>query len=270
MLRAETQKLTTTISTRVSILAAVLGLILTQLAFTVLLPLLSEDKVVGADIAAEVPSIDMSIAANQLAALSPFGTSTGAGSIGVVIVAVVLLGVLAGTSDFRYGGVTGAALAEPRRTRIVLAKTGAVAAHGALTGLALAAAAVLTLLLTLNIRGIEFTASLPLAASILGRGILAITLLTLVGLAVGLLLRNQLAAVLVLLGTLVFEPVLMSIVQLTTGTLPAWAQILPVSLSQAVVSPNGVFSPGGALIALITMAALLLAAATIALHRRDL
>lgn len=134
MLRAEILKLTTTTSTRVAILIAALGLILTQLAFTLLLPALREDGAAGADVTAELPVIDMGLAENQLAALNPFGASMGTGSIGAVIVAVVLLGVLAGTGDFRYGGITGAALAEPRRSRIVLAKAGAAAATGAVTG----------------------------------------------------------------------------------------------------------------------------------------
>jgi ABC-2 type transport system permease protein len=270
MLRAEILKLTTTTSTRVAILIAALGLVLTQLAFTLLLPALREDGAAGADVTAELPVIDMGLAENQLAALNPFGASMGAGSIGVVIVAVVLLGVLAGTGDFRYGGITGAALAEPRRFRIVLAKAGAAAATGAVTGVLLAAAALLTLGATLLTRGTPFIAPLPQVLGLLGRGVLAVTLLTLVGLAVGLILRNQLAAVLVMLGALVVEPVLMSIVQLATGTVPLWVQLLPVSLSQAAVGSGTALAPGTALGALAALAATAVAASALTLRHRDL
>lgn len=270
MLRAEILKLTTTTSTKAAILIAALGLIATQLAFTLLLPTLREDGAAGADVSAELPIIDLTLPGNQLAALNPFGASMSTGSIGVVIVAVVLLGVLAGTGDFRYGGITGAALAEPRRSRIILAKAGAAAAAGAVAGVLLAATAFLTLLATLLTRNAALNASPVQVLGLLGRGVLAIMLLSLIGLAVGLILRNQLAAVLVMLGALVLEPVLLSIVQLAAGTLPTWAQFLPVSLSQAAVGSSGALAPGIALAALAALTATVLAAAAITLHRRDL
>ncbi len=269
MLRAEILKLTTTASTRAAILIAALGLIATQLAFTLLLPALREDGAAGADVTADLPIIDMTLPENQLAALNPFGASMSTGSIGVVIVAVVLLGVLAGTSDFRHGGITGAALAEPRRSRIVLVKAGAAAAAGAAAGVLLAATALVTLVITLLARSTSLTAPLPQVLGLLGRGVLAIMLLSLIGLAVGLILRNQLAAVLVMLGALVLEPVLLSVVQLATGTLPTWVQLLPASLSQAAVGSGGALAPGTALAALAALAATTLAAAAITLHRRD-
>ncbi|MUK01270.1 hypothetical protein GM708_04590 [Vibrio cholerae] len=270
MLRAEILKLTTTTSTRTAVLIAALGLIITQLAFTLLLPGLREDGSAGAEVTAELPVIDMGLAENQLAALNPFGASMSTGSIGVVMVAVVLLGVLAGTSDFRYGGITGAALAEPRRSRIVLAKAGATAVAGGVAGVVLAVTAFLTLAVTLLTQSTALNASLPQVLGLLGRGALAVTLLSLIGLGVGLILRNQLAAVLVMLGALVFETVLMSIVQLATGTLPAWAQLLPVSLSHAAIGSGGALGSGPALAALAALTAIVLAAAVLTLRRRDL
>lgn len=134
----------------------------------------------------------------------------------------------------------------------------------------LAAVALLTLGVTLLSRSTPFTASLPQVLGLLGRGVLAVTLLTLVGLAVGLILRNQLAAVLVMLGALVLEPVLMSIVQLATGTVPVWVQLLPVSLSQAAVGSGAAVAPGTALGALAALAAIAVAASALTLRRQDL
>lgn len=269
MLRAELLKLTTTTATRVAIIVAVLGLIASQLAFTLLLPSLQEGGTAGAEVTAEIPVIDLGLADNQLAALNPFGASLAPGSIGIVLVAVVLLGVLAGTGDFRFGGITGTALAEPRRERIVVAKAGAMALTGIVTGAVLALAASLTLVITLLADATALTAPIPHVLGVLGRGVLAITLLGLIGLAAGLILRNQLVAVLVMLGVLVLEPVLLSIIQLATGTLPGWAQLLPVSLSQAAIRPDGAMDPLIALGSLAALTAVLLCAAGLTLRHRD-
>ena len=269
MLRAEILKLTTITATRGAIVVAALGLVATQLAFTLLLPSLRENGAAGTDVTAELPVIDLGIADNQLAALNPLGASLGAGSIGIVLVAVMLLGVLAGTSDFRFGGITGTALAEPRRERIVAAKAGAMAMIGSLAGAVLALTSALTLAITLLADATALAAPLPQVLGVLGRGVLAITLLSLIGLAAGLILRNQLVAVLVMLGALVLEPVLLSIVQLATGTLPGWAQLLPVSLSQAAIGSGGAMDPLAALGALTALTALLLGAAGLTLRHRD-
>lgn len=270
MLRAELLKLTTTASTKTAILIAVVGLIATQLAFTLLLPSLSESGAAGAEVTAELPVIDLGLADTQLAALNPLGASLGAGSIGVVVLAVAVLGVLAGTSDFRFGGIAGAALAEPRRARIVIAKVGATTVIGAAAGVTLAAAAFLTLIVALFVDTAPLTATLPQIVGLLGGGVLAVIFLSLIGLAVGLILRSQLVAVLVMLSALVLEPVLLSIVQLATGTLPAWAQLLPGSLSQAVLGTGGALNPATALGALTALTALLLGAAAMTLRHRDL
>jgi ABC-2 type transport system permease protein len=270
MLRAEILKLTTTTATRTAILIAVVGLVASQLVFTLLLPFLREDGAAGPEVTGDLPVVDLGLAGNQLAALDPFGASLGAGSIGVVVVAVVLLGVLAGTGDFRFGGITAAALAEPRRERIVLGKAAALTVVGATTGIVLAAVSAVTLLITLVAHGTPLTAAVPDVLGVLGRGVLAITLLTLVGLAVGLILRTQLTAVLAMLGVLVLEPVLLSIVQLATGSLPAWAQLMPATLSQAAVTSGGTLAPGVALGALTILVIVLLGCAAATLRRRDL
>lgn len=270
MLRAEILKLTSTTATRTAILIAALGLISTQLAFTLLLPALREGGAAGPEVTGELPVVDLGLAGNQLAALNPLGASLGAGSIGIVIVAVVILGVLAGTGDFRFGGMAATALAEPRRERIIVAKAGAATVVGVFTGVVLAVAGLLTLIATLIAGSTELTATVPQILLTLGRGVLVITLLSLIGLAAGLILRNQLKAVLVMLGVLVLEPVMLSIVQLATGSVPIWAQLFPASLAQAVVGTGGPLDSLTALAALTALTASLLGAAAITLRHRDL
>ena len=125
MFRAELLGLTTTTATKVSALVAVIGLILTQLMFVTVLPALARGDIgPGAEaLGADLPVLDLTSPAAQLDAINPLGASMGGGSIGIALLAIVLLGTLAGTSDDRYGGMVGAALASPRRGRICLLYT---------------------------------------------------------------------------------------------------------------------------------------------------
>ncbi|MBJ2122533.1 hypothetical protein I6N91_16255 [Arthrobacter sp. MSA 4-2] len=267
MLRAETLKLTTVPATKIAVLIAALGLLATQLVSTVLMPYLVNSEGTDPEVAGELPVIDMTLASEQLAVLNLLG---GSGSIGVVLIAVILLGVLAGISDFRFGGMVGTALAQPRRERIVLAKTGATALIGAATGLILAALSVTALLLALVLDGTALAATLPEVLGTLGRGVLAITFLSLIGLAFGLLLRNQLTAVLVTLAVLVLEPILLGIIQLATGTLPIWAQLMPNTLAHALITAPNALTGAAATAALTALTALLLTGAALTLKRRSL
>ena len=139
MFRAELIGLVTTTATKVTAAVAVVGLIVTQLAFVTLMPALADGDIgPGLDaLGSDFPVLDLASRAVQLDALNPLGASMGSGSIGVALLAITLLGVLAGTSDDRYGGIVGAVLASPKRFRIVAAKAGAVALAGVLTMIAI-------------------------------------------------------------------------------------------------------------------------------------
>lgn len=267
MLRAEILKLTTVPATRIAILIAALSLLFTQLFSFVLETNPVENGAQGTEVTSDIPVMDMTLASEQLAVLNLLG---GGGSIGIVLIAVILLGVLAGTSDFRFGGMVATALAEPRRERIVLAKSGATALIGTATGLILAAASIIALIGALILDGTALTATLTDILGTLGRGVLAITFLSLIGLAVGLLLRNQLTAVLVMLSVLVLEPILLGLIQLATGTLPIWAQMMPNTLAHAVISAPNALTGAAALGALAVLTGLLLTGAAFALKRRSL
>jgi len=179
--------------------------------------------------------------------------------------------VLAGTSDDRSGGVVGAVLASPRRTRLVLAKAAAVGLGGLAVGVLLSVTALATLLGTLAATGTPVVAAPGDIAAALARGALAVAGLALIGLAVGILCRTQLAGVLVMMAVLVAEPVVAGLAQLVgDGGAPGWTRFLPVAVVQSVVraEPAG---PGAGIAALglVALVAALLAAASVALSRRD-
>lgn len=274
MLRAELIGLVTTTATKVTVAVAVLGLILTQLAFVTLLPALARGDIgPGLDaLGGDFPVLDLASRAAQLDAVNPLGASMGSGSIGVALLAVTLLGELAGTSDDRYGGIVAAALASPRRVRIVAAKAGAIALLAAALGIVLVLVSVVTLLVTLAATGTPFVLDPADLAARLGLGVVAVTALSVIGLAIGLIVRTQLAGVLTMIAILVLEPLVVSSIQLVTGAdAPGWTRFLPVALAQGVIhgGTDG-FGPSVVLIALAALTIALTAAASAALARRDI
>ncbi|MDJ0317369.1 hypothetical protein [Arthrobacter antibioticus] len=274
MIRAELLKLTTTTAVKVAVIIGVVGLILTQITLLTLLPALASGAIgPGLDtLGVALPDFGLESHAAQLAALSPLGASTGSGSLGIAVLAVVILGVLAGTSDYRFGGIVTTALAQPRRGLILVAKIGALALTGLLVGFVYAAINLLTLIISLPLAGAELLVSAPELILVLVRGTVVVTLLVLLGLAVGLLARDQVVGILTMLGLLLFEIIVQSIAQLVSGTLPIWAQIMPLSLAQSAISSpmNGGFPPVVALAVLAALVAVVLAGAGAAMRTRDI
>lgn len=273
MLRAELIGLLTTTATRVTAAVAVVGLIVTQMISVTVLPALGRGDIgPGAEaLGADFPALDLTSRAVQLDALNPLGASMGSGSIGIALLAVVLFGVLAGTSDDRYGGIVGAVLASPKRARIVIGKAGAVGLVGAVIGAALSVASLVTLLITLVVTGTPLVIGVPDLAARLALGVTAVVALSLLGLAVGILVRTQLAGVLSMLALLVLEPVVGATTQLLSGgLLPLWTQFLPVTLAQNVIhGASGFLPPAVALVSAAAMTAAALGVASVALARRD-
>ncbi|GHD45746.1 hypothetical protein D9V29_08105 [Mycetocola manganoxydans] len=274
MFRAEMLKLTTTRATKAAVAVGVAGLIATQVTLVTVLPALASGAIgPGREaLGDDLPAFDLTTGAAQLAAVSPLGSSTGAGSIGIAVLAVLILGVLAGTTDYRFGGIVPTALAQPRRGRILTAKVLATALAGLVVGVTYAAVSLGTLLVSLLLARTELAASPLELAGVLGGGALAVALFALLGLAIGILARSQLAGVLVMLGILLFELIAQAIIQLVTGTLPAWAQLMPLSLGQAAVSSGatGGIPPVTAVAALAALVAVVVAAAGVALRSRDI
>lgn len=272
MFRAELLNLTTTTAAKVTAVLAVLGLLVAQLAFVSLLPAIMRGELAGAEEAADdLGAFDLSTTATQLDALSPLGASMSGGSIGIAILAVVILGVLAGTGDYRTGGMVGAALATPRRERIVVAKAGASGFAGLVLGAALVLTSAAVLLITLAASGTAFAVDVGQAAAVGARGVVAVACLVLIGLAVGILTRSQLAGVLIVLSVMLAEPIITVVAQLASGAVPLWTQLLPVALAHAAIGAgDAVLSPLAATGILLTVTALTLVAATVVVRRRDI
>lgn len=116
-------------------------------------------------------------------------TSAGTGGLLALIV-----GILGMTTEFRHQTITATFLATPRRGRVLAPKLGA---HG-LVGFGYGAVAVgLSLLIAPPLLALRDAAAVPAGeiAAILGGALLGTTLYGVLGVAVGSLVRNQIAAI---------------------------------------------------------------------------
>jgi ABC-2 type transport system permease protein len=145
-----------------------------------------------------------------------------------------ILGIIGMAGEYRHQTITPTLLAVPRRGRVIAAKLVAYLGLGLLYGLVTTVVAVLCGVAV--IAGKDFPLRLgsddvpqTLVLSVVGVGVWAV-----LGLGIGTLLRNQVAAILAALGvTLVLDP----LVTLGLGALDlgSVASFLPSSASQAVV-----------------------------------
>lgn len=134
----------------------------------------------------------------------------GAGSF--LIIFPALLGATAMTQEYRHRTIAPAFLFAPRRYSVVLAKVAVYAVVGVGFGVAAAVAAGTALGGALLVTGLEPGAGLGTIVGLLARLVAAMAVYTVVGVGVGALIPNQLAALAVLGGYLYAgEPLLMLI-----------------------------------------------------------
>ncbi len=166
------------------------------------------------------------------------GPTAGVGMIGVSTICAVLLGVFIATGDFRSGGMASTALVTPRRTRLVANKAAAAVAMTSATGVVLMGIAAVVLAVSLALSP-DATLQISIADALVigGRGVLVLVLLSLAGLGLGLALRSQTAAVLVVGGIAILEPLIPLSVHLLTGSVPGATLVGP--LAAAHLGPRG-------------------------------
>ncbi|MGJ9371773.1 hypothetical protein [Nesterenkonia sp. CF4.4] len=271
MIRAELLKLTSTRAPKIAAAVGVIGVAATQLASGWLLPAIGH---IDPDLQADVSELSTSTAERQLAAMNVLGGGGGmaSGSVSIGLVAILLLGALVATADFRHGGITTTALASPRRGRIIGGKAVAAALVAASTGLCYALVQGLLVTLAPSTMGAGGLSADPWeVAEVLGRGVLTVVPLALLGLAAGVLIRSQSATFLVLIGAAVADVTLGAILSLIPVT-SSWGAYLPLALVSSATSPDGAagLAPVPALILLAMMALVAVGAAWLSLRRRDL
>ena len=179
----------------------------------------------------------------------------------------IVIGTLGMTQELRHQTLTSTLLAEPRRNRVMVAKMAAYAVIGAVyavIGVVFAYALALALLPLKDHADIPWTAMWQIA----GGAVLGCALFAVLGVALGALIRNQIAAI---LGVLVW---VMIIESLLVQFLPEVGKWLPGGALNGIVQATGrndtSYLPvwGGALV-LIGWTALFAVVAAATTQRRD-
>ncbi|MEU4818855.1 ABC transporter permease [Micromonospora aurantiaca] len=134
------------------------------------------------------------------------------GILGFTAFVPAAAGTLAATSEYRHGTAAVTFMFAPRRGRVLAAKLATHAFVGLGYGIALAGSAAVALFTVAAARGVSLGLPAPTVLALLARIGVAMAVYLLVGTGVGALLRNQVAAVCVVVGYLYLaEPVLMMI-----------------------------------------------------------
>ncbi len=178
-----------------------------------------------------IPGEELPLPADQL----PLTLYSFAASLGYVF--ALLIGTIMVTSEFRHKTLTITFLATPRRGSALLAKVTA----GALMGLLYAVIAIIAVLPAAAV--VAGFGDDPLLGSgdawaMFGRILLALVLWTIMGIGIGALIRNQIAAIVaILVFTQLIEPILRLVASLVEGAGEA-ANYLPGAASDILVGAS--------------------------------
>lgn len=175
----------------------------------------------------------------------------GAAFTGAYVFALVI-GVTGMTGEYRYQTATPTFLATPHRARVVIAKALAHLVVGLIYGLVALVTAFVAGGIVVAARGYELGLDAPGLWRAVALAVLAVAVWTMMGIGIGTLIRNQVAALLVAVAvTFLVEPLVS--VGLYAADLDVVAQYLPSMASSAMTSPPTTFGEllpwwGGALV----------------------
>lgn len=148
---------------------------------------------------------------------------------------LLTIGVIQVGSEYRHRTITATFLAEPRRARVMAAKVVALLLIGAAYAVVSLVGSVSVGATTLVLRGAEAFPSGEVART-LALSLLVLGLWALIGLGVGILIPNQVAALLIGVGAAwIVEPLLGFVLQFTEVGRDHIAPYLPSQASTAVV-----------------------------------
>jgi ABC-2 type transport system permease protein len=152
---------------------------------------------------------------------------------------MMLLGIMGITGEYRHQTISGTFLVTPRRGRVLTAKLISYFLFGAAFGLATVLVTVVVAVPALIIKGGSASLTEYDVPLILGGTVLAFALYALVGLGLGALIRNQLAAIILAVGWVQL------IEGIVTVALPQVGQWLPAGAVRAVTFTGGSFGGPG-------------------------
>jgi ABC-2 type transport system permease protein len=215
-------------------------------------------------VALHVVSFSTSTLAQEANQMKILGLGT---SIGALFAA--LLGAMSITGEFRSGTIRPTFLVTPRRTRVIAAKAMASMAAGAGIGLLAEALAAGAEAAGLVARGVHVELAVGDYAQLLAGGALGAALFAAIGVGIGTMARNQVAALVGLCVWLLFvEPLLL-------GDVPSAAKYAPEASAGAIAGAiqsqiaDSLIAPALGVLLLAAYAALIAGAGALLVTRRD-
>ena len=154
---------------------------------------------------------------------------------------MVLLGGLAFTQEFRYGTITSTYLGEPRRTRVLVAKWLSVALASVVITIATLALSATFGIALISSRNGDVTLATQFW-QMAGAALVVMAAYGVIGVAVGALVRNQIAAV---VGVLVW---MLAVEQTVIAAFPAIGRWMPGGATSAFLQLGSALSLDGKLL----------------------
>lgn len=159
---------------------------------------------------------------------------TGGLSVGYLL--TLTIGVLQIGSEYRHKTITGTFLAVPKRAKVMLAKIVALLGLGAVYGVISLVGSVLTGAIVLNARGFDPFPSTEIVRT-LALSLLVLGLWALIGLGAGILIPNQVAALLIAVGVAwIVEPLIGFALTFWDWGAEHVAKFLPSSATNAMIN----------------------------------
>jgi hypothetical protein len=185
-------------------------------------------------------------------------------------VVALILGILVLTQEFRFGTATPSFLVTPRRWRVLAAKLVAAALAGLAFAVVSAALAVGLSVALLTLRGDPVRFDGNVVEVLLGAG-LVMLLYGPIGVAVGALVRNQIAAVVgALAWTFIAEQLLVALLPSVGRWTPGGAANAVLQLGDVATTRGELLPVWGGAVLLVTYALVLSLAGSLLTLRRDL
>jgi len=189
------------------------------------------------------------------------------GSGGPAGLFALVLGILAVTGELRHGTITQTFLVTPRRPRVVVAKLVAMVVAGVALGVLAAAVTIAVAWPWLAAKDVSVSLFSSDVAPVMGAVIVSTALFGVIGVGVGALVRNQIAAVVVaLIWEFVFEPILVGVVPSVGKWLPGGAAR---GLTRETLQSGSLLPAWGAGLVLVAYGLVFAAAGAQLLVRRD-
>lgn len=160
----------------------------------------------------------------------------GAAATGIIF--ILLLGVMIMSGEFRHGTITQTLLITPNRWKVLAAKLIAAAIGGFVIGVIAEAFTFVLFVPLLEIKGVDIVFEDEARSYVIG-SILATTLWGPLGVAVGSLMRNQVAAIIVVFATLlIVEPIVSGVMEGRGGTWEEIPRYFPVHVISGVIGDD--------------------------------